>query len=407
MASIVKKIRTMTLRRLAFGIYARCYQYVHIVWKNLRFAVNSRGESPRVYFPYERQQLHNTYLGYLVAPPLRYAPIFNAQLINWVNWAPPTNHEYLTLSRPEPHWIRDVRVPLRPRPYVVEVEHVLALAGRISDWPYTLGKIDDVNRIIEQDRCRCVISATEGMTRHAKRYVRPDLWHKLDHAYLTFPTQPEYEIESGRPFTILTISSRFYDKGVPEAIKAYEILRGRHGEAVRMILVSQAVPPGFHLPDGVTHHTTPRMSDQFKRDIYQSSDVSLLPVYSDTGSCFTESYAYAVPVVTTRITHDDEWVKNGVTGFLVDPPFYSYSDDYAIRWKTWEDFQAACEVASKSGAFDGVVEQSVHYLEQMISGAVDLEAMRREARRFHAERFSPEARNPKLLAIYAKALSVN
>jgi glycosyltransferase involved in cell wall biosynthesis len=139
-----------------------------------------------------------------------------------------------------------------------------------------------------------------------------------------------------------------------------------------------------------------------KAKLYSNSHVVFLPVLSDTGGCFPEAYAYGTPVVTTRIHHGDEAVREGVTGFLVDPPFYSYSDGYGTRWKTWEGFVVYCKEAFERGVLDNLVEQSINCLERMISGDVDLRKMSAAAQTFHREVFSVEVRNRKLRQIYRR-----
>ena len=52
----------------------------------------------------------------------------------------------------------------------------------------------------------------------------------------------------------------------------------------------------------------------------------------------------------------------------------------------------------------GLIESAVERLERMITREVDHRAMGAAARRLHAERFSPEARNRELDRIYASAL---
>jgi glycosyltransferase involved in cell wall biosynthesis len=121
-------------------------------------------------------------------------------------------------------------------------------------------------------------------------------------------------------FTILTVGDRFSDKGVLEAIDAYQILRGRHGEAVRIPLVcarrsavNAGLPPEYVLPEGVTLYDS-TMSDDVKAAFYQAADVFVLPNYRDTVMTFVEAAAFGVPAITARIHHDDAFVRHGVTG---------------------------------------------------------------------------------------------
>jgi len=349
----------------------------------VQLSITWRGQKPRIYFPLYKAQLHPTWQFYASYPPLRYAPFPIAELCHWVNHAP----EHPT------------------KPFVAECEHILALAGNITNWQTGLQNIDRINQLVAQDKCKLVFTYSAGLVEHSKQYLRPDLWPKFGYIYQVYPSQPDYERPPDKPFTILTIASRFSDKGVPEALHAFEILRQRHGEDVQMKLVSQAIPAGYRLPDGVIHYDTPRMSDQLKAHVYTTAHALFIPCYSDTTVCFLEASAFGVPVLTTRIHHGDEFVRDGYNGYLIKPPVFSYSEYYGIRWTTWDEFLADLDVMRARGEFETVVEQSVDWLEKMISGQVDLEAMSRAARQLHREQFSPEARNEKLLRVYTAALN--
>ena len=364
-------------------------------WKDLqpmlRAAATWRGERPRVYV--HNVHPHPIFKTYVTHPPLRYAPYPFAELCHWVNLLP--NHHLLH------------------KPHIFEIEHfLLFLSDRhhfMRDWYRVYSENEVINQVVARDQCRRVFTFSSGLAEHCKQFLHPDLWPKLDYVYPAYPFQPEYERPAGAPFTILVIASRFSDKGVPEALQAYQILRARHGSRVRLLLVSQDVPTGYHLPDGVIHYGQfashlPFMSAALKQELYQAADVLLLPCYSETAACFTEACAYGVPIITTRIHHGDEFVRDGSTGFLLDAPVFIYSPDYARRWRTAEEFLDELAAMRERGELDVVVEQAVERLEAMISGQVDVATMRQAARRLHAERFSPPVRNQKLLHLYAAAL---
>lgn len=341
------------------------------------------GQQPRVYFPIGMGRVHPIWRTYRTYPPVAYVPLRHAELCHWIN-----------------------TVPDNPAiPCVVECEHILALAGNITDWQWGLQRTELINRLVGQEACRFVFTYSEGLAEHSRRYLDPALWHKLGVVYQVFPTQADLPKAPGRPFTILCVASRFSDKGVPEVLEAYRILRSRHGKNVVLVLVCQAVPRGYSLPEGVVWHDIPRMSDQFKEQVYRNADVLFIPAYSDTSVCFYEASAFGVPAVTTRIHNGDEYVRDGSTGFLIETPVYSYSDAYGVRWPTWADFHADLERMRAAGLLQPIVDQSVAILERMMTGGVDLAQMGRQARAFHAETFAPEVRNARLRHIYQSALN--
>ncbi len=368
--------RSFLTTQQAFGYMQYAADVASLEW-------NYKGQTPQVYFPISMGRMHPGWRTYLTYPPVSYVPHHRAKLCHWIN------------SVPDGPGI----------PCIAECEHILALAGNITDWQWGLQRTELINRLVGQEQCRFVFTYSAGLVRHSRRYLHPDLWHKLGVVYQVFPTQAELPKPPGRPFTILCIASRFSDKGVPEVLETFRILRSRHGADVQLVLVCQAMPRGWSLPEGVIHHDIPRMNDAFKEAVYRQADVLFIPAYSDTAGCFYEATAFGVPTVTTRIHHDDEFVRDGVTGFLIDTPVYSYSTEYGVRWRTWEEFLVDLDRIREQGGLQIIVDQSVTILERMIRGDVDLSAMGKAARQFHAKHFAPEVRNARLREIYAAAIA--
>ncbi len=370
------------LRQFYFSVQ-RALGFVQHVADLASLEWNYKDQSPRVYLPISIGRVHPGWRTYLTYPPVAYVPQRRADLCHWINTLPD-----------------NLLVPC-----IAECEHILALAGNITDWQWGLQRTELINRLVSQEKCRFVFTYSAGLVRHSQRYLHPDLWHKLGVVYQTFPTQAELPKLPGRPFTILCVASRFSDKGVPEVLETFRILRSRHGSDVQLVLVCQVMPRGWSRPEGVVHYDIPRMNDPFKERIYRNADVLYIPAYSDTAGCFYESTAFGVPTVTTRIHHDDEFVRDGVTGFLIETPVYSYSEEYGIRWRTWGEFLADLDRIRERGGLQTIVDQSVSILERMMAGEVDLLAMGKAARQFHAEHFAPEVRNTKLRQIYKAAIA--
>ncbi len=171
-----------------------------------------------------------------------------------------------------------------------------------------------------------------------------------------------------------------------------------------MVIVSSRVPEGLHVPDGVTVCNTRRMSPALKASIYRSADVVVVPSYSETVGNYPEAYAFGLPVVATRLHHGEDFVSDGESGYLIDSPLCVYTEEFGTRWESYAEFLAELEQKREAGELAGVVNDLVDRLELMVSGTVDLDDLRRGARRLHAERFSIEVRNAKLRAIYNRAL---
>ena len=392
----------LKLLRRAAGVIGR---FPRVLWARremeLARSYAAHPELPAVYFPYRIEHIHQVWRSTIANPPVNFAPYKSAQLSHFLNWGPLDKAE-ICFVPPHNGRLKKVRVPGCPKPFVIEAEHLLAIAGNIADWQWGLRHTDHINRIVEQDECRAVCVLSLGLLEHGKRYLRADLWPKLHQVNIAYPAQSSYVVPD-RPFTILTVASRFYDKGIPEAIEAFRALRARHGKAVRMVLVCHVLPANYALPDGIEVHSVFPMNEEFRQTIYRGADVFVLPVYSDSCGCFVECMAFGVPIITTRITHGDEVVRDGFNGFLVETPLYSYSEEYGVKWKVWADFVADCERRSTSGELATVVSQIVERLEVLMKDRVTLENMRSAARTHHAQNFSTEVRNEKLRKIYRHA----
>ena len=388
-------LKNFTPQRLAGSLAWRVDFVRRNLGYNLRLATRWRGQKPAVYLnhflPWPIWHTYKTH------PPLRYAPYPVAELCHWV--------DDVKLLSPLPS--------LRAKSHVYEIEHLLILPDALAPrpdhrpmwfWHRVLDEPDLANRFIARHECKAIVTFSRGLVEHFKPFLDPELWPKLDYVYPAYPTQPAYEKRTDEPFTILVIASRFTDKGVPEALRAYEILRQRHGSRVRMNLVSQAVPPGYQLPQDITVHNVVLMGREFKARMYRAADVLLLPTYGETAACFPEAYAFGVPVVTTRIHHGDEFVREGQTGYLIDTPIFAFSEKYATHYKTAGEWLEDLEAMRERGDLEIIVTQIVDRLEEMISGRTDMGAMRQAARSFHEECFSPQQRNRNLRRIYATAL---
>ena len=345
---------------------------------------------PRVYYSWalDAGAHHPAFKTYDSHPPVHYTLYSLADICHFFNSVPDWNE----------------------KPFVVEFEHVLVLGHHIVDEYHGPRRTRYIEDLLASDRCRVALTLSKGLMKHSKRYINdPSLHEKFDYLYPCYPTQKPRVMDLSGPFTILTIATRFYDKGVPAALKAFEVLRGRYGSQVQMILVCDCLPTGYPIPDGVTIYAVRPLSNTLKAKLYSNSHVLFLPVLSETLACFPEAYAYGTPVVTTRIHHGDEAVREGVTGFLVAPPFYSYSDDCDeyTRWRTWEGVVAYCKEAFETGVLDNLMEQSTNCLEMMISGDVNLRKMSAAAQTFHREIFSTEVRNGKLRQIYNRVAGLS
>ncbi|MDQ6623536.1 MAG: glycosyltransferase [Verrucomicrobiota bacterium] len=379
------------------GLREVVYWNSKFLWRNLRAAARWLGQKPRVYLHAQWQLDTNPiWQTYRITPPLRYAPYPIAELCHWISGSYP-----LPLPRHKRH--------------IVEAEHMLVIAEQfrrghggparpMADWFIVHEERENIRRLVDQPNWRKIITFSAGLVEHFKLHLAEELWPKLDFVHPAFPAQRQSADRPERPFTVLVIASRFSDKGVPEVFRAMDVLRERHGRNVQLLLVSQAIPKGQPLPAGTIHHDVPIMSPELKREVYESSDVLLLPNFAETVACFPEAYAFGLPVITTRIHHGAEFVCEGETGFLLETPIFAFNEKLGREWRTAEDFVEELAARRGRGELENIVEEAVEYLSRMIDGRMDLQRMRDAARKFHREHFDPEVRNGRLRDLYTSAI---
>jgi glycosyltransferase involved in cell wall biosynthesis len=363
---------------------------------DLRALRTWRGETPRVAL--RNHFNHPVWSTYRTHPPLPFAPSPIAQLDHWINLLPEQSVHHGEVSSSRAARRRAAR------PHVLEVEHWALLMGLKGDGMLHYDERKRADARVRADECRAVVTLSRGLVEHFRQFLAPDVWAKIEYAFPAYPSQPEDGARSDEVFTIMAIGNRFSDKGLPEALSAFEVLRQRHGRRVRMVLVSATVGLGRQLPDGVVLCSTLRMTPKLKTSVYRSADVLVVPAYTDTLGNYPEACAFGLPMVATRIHHGEDFVRDGESGYLIESPMYAYSEGFGTRWRSGAEFMAELERKRESGQLAGVVQDLVDRLELMLSGGVDLDDLRAGARRLHAERFSPGVRNARLNAIYARAL---
>lgn len=340
---------------------------------------------------------HPAFWTYRTDPPVRYVPSGLAELDHWINFMP--EH-----AGPGEFWSTRRGRRRGRRPHILEVDHWLWLTNvNVFDWEGIVAQREAANARLRHDACVAVITLSGGLVRHSQQFLAEDVWSKLEHAFPAYPCQPP-PAPRGDAFTILAIGNRFSDKGIPEVLRAFSALRERHGPRLRMVLVSSAVPPGWALPNGTTVYDTPRMSSGLKARVFGSADAFVLPCYMGSVATYPEACAFGVPTVATRLPHHDDFVLDGRTGYLVDSPIVAFSEGFGTRWRRWGDFDAEVDAMRQSRRLDPVVDDLVDRLELMVSDPALHARLRAGARQLHSERFSPQARNAKLRAIYRLGL---
>lgn len=106
-------------------------------------------------------------------------------------------------------------------------------------------------------------------------------------------------------------------KDTPIGLEALRIVKERVPEARFIGFGQQAIPSGWELPEGMEFHLQPEQ-DMIPR-LYQRCDCWLVPSSAEGfGMPGLEAAAGHCPIVSTRCGGPEDYVREGVNGYLVD-----------------------------------------------------------------------------------------
>ena len=301
------------------------------------------------------------------------------------------------------HFIGDVPRDNR-KPFIKEVQHVLFTAGLSRNYVRMLAQAPRIERQYHSENCKAVFVPSDSSLRQVGDHIDTagieDKLHIVLPAYLD---QPDHIYEHAGPFTILTISNKFWGRGIALAIEVFRTLRKKHGSAIRMKLVCDDVPKGYPLVAGLEIIRARRISGQLKNRLYSEADVFLLLSLMQFGVVL-ETMAHGIPTVSTPNYHRGGWILPGETGLIVEPPFYHYDAGFGIQWKTWNQFQGTVKARFERGDLAYMIAEAVAHVEVLMNNPDRLKQMGQAAQKQQRTKHSPEPRNEQARQIYADIL---
>ena len=226
---------------------------------------------------------------------------------------------------------------------------------------------------------------------------------KLHLVLPAYPDQPDNLHEHTGPFTILTISNKFWGRGIHLAIETYRVLRKKYGKSIRMKLVCEDVPKGYPLVEGLELIRVRRLSGVMREKLYQEASVFLLLSLHEFGVVL-ETMARGVPTVSTPNGEKGGWILPGETGFIVEPPFRLYDEGFGIRWKTWDQFQSIVKAQFEAGNLSYMITEAVAHVEFLMNNPDQLKKMGQAAQKQQREKHSFRPHNKQVRKIYAGIL---
>ena len=289
------------------------------------------------------------------------------------------------------------------KPYIYELQHILFVPGMSRDYTRRLAEAPRLEREFRSDNCKALFCPAEPVLKQVARHIDVSgIEHKLHMILPAYPNQPDNLHEHAGPFTILTISNKFWGRGVPLAIEAFRTLRKKYGNAVQMKLVCEDVPKGYPLVDGLELIRVRRLDGRLRSKLYQEASVFLMLSLHEYGVVL-EAMARGIPTVSTPIG-GGSWVVPGQTGLIVEPPFHMYGEGFGTRWKTWDRFCSIVKAHFERGDLSYMVTEAVAHIEHLMSNPARVKEMGRASQEHQRKRHSPGPRNEQVRQIYAEIL---
>lgn len=317
-----------------------------------------------------------------------------------------THPPVVSVSRKEArlcHFVGDVPKD-NNKPFIKEVQHILWVNGLSRDYTRRLAQAPRLEREFRSDNCKALFCPADNSLRQVSRYI--DISGMEDKLHLVLPAfrdQPDNLHKHTGPFTIVTVSNRFWGRGIPLAIEAFRELRKRHGKSVQMKLVCEDIPKNYPLVEGIEVFRTRRMSGQLRSRLYREASVFLLLSLHEFGITL-ELLAYGIPTVTTPNGEKGGWGLPGKTGFIVESPFCLYDESWGKKWKTWDQFQGIVKTEFEKGALSYMVEEGVAHIEFLMNNPDEVKKMGAAAQAHQRIKHSPGPRNKQVRRIYTEIL---
>jgi len=330
----------------------------------------------------DNKRKHMVWHSYATHPPVVSVPMEKARLCHFIGDVPANNN----------------------KPFIKEIQHILFVAGMSRDYTRRLAEAPRLEREFRSENCKAIFCPADNILRQVGRYI--DITGMEDKLHLVLPAyrdQPDNLHEHVGPFTILTISNRFWGRGIPLDIEVFRTLRKKYGKAVQMKLVCEDVPKGYPLVDGIEVIRVHRMSGQLRNKLYREASVFLLLSLHEFGVAL-ETMAYGVPTVSTPNGEKGGWGIPGETGFIVEPPFRLLDESWGIKWKTWDQFQSIVKARFEHGDFAYMIAEGIAHIERLINSPDLVKKMGRAAQTHQREKHSFRPRNEQVRKIYAEIL---
>ena len=330
----------------------------------------------------DNRRRHTAWRSYVTDPPVVSVPLEEALLCHFVRDLPGGHNG----------------------PFIKTIQHILWVDGISRNYTRRLAEAPRLEQEFRSDNCKAIFCPAMNQLRQASRYI--DTSGMEDKLHLVPPgvwNQPDNPHDHTGPFTIMTVSNRFWGRGVPLDIEVFRILRKRYGKAVQMKLVCNNVPKNYPLVEGIEVFRMKRMPNKLRRRLYRESSAFLLLSLHEF-SVTLEALAYGVPMISTPAGEKASYGLLGETEFIVEPPFRLLDESWGKKWKTWDEFQGIVKREFEKGALSYMIEEGVAHVEFLMNNPDEVKRMGAAAQAHQRAHHSPESRNVQVRQIYTEIL---
>lgn len=186
---------------------------------------------------------------------------------------------------------------------------------------------------IASPRCKRILPLTYAAYETMRSFIDEDAARKVQVVYPAIQPSKMKHCSDDK-VRILFVGNSFLDKGGRELLASFRKLKQIYRNLELTIISAEYAVSTEKRELGV------KVLGSTNRDTvlahFALSDIFCMPTYCDSfGFVFLEAKAASIPIVSTRHFHMPELVKDGVTGFLVDPPVSCWKADFTYdhSWK--------------------------------------------------------------------------
>ena len=292
----------------------------------------------------------------------------------------------------------------RREPWVLEMEWIHQLTDyRIKDFFRYKQLIEEALASLP---CKKIICWSEFNRRHIEANLdTKGFADRLAVVHWAVPAKKFAKQFDDGPVKLLFVGSanvpgEFDEKGGGTLVEAFKLLRQRYPDLHLTIRsdVSEEIRRACHQIPGIRLLEKILPPEELERE-FMSADVFVLPGHTYY-TAFVEAMSYELPIATTNIHANSEFVEDGVRGLLIRP---SKRVQYYVR-----DLLPDFDAPTYSRAIQHPDPAMVQDLTEKLSTLIDNQDLRRSlgrAGRWEVEygKFSVERRNEKLKRIFDEA----